>query len=209
METLRTGRHSGQDSSRRLRERVRDLPLDEKGITGLETAIVLIAFVVVASVFAFAVLTTGLLSSEKAKETVLGALAETQAALHLKGIVVAKGNTSTPPTFVTSVEFLVGSAAGASEPVNLADDQVTITYIDADNAVNVPSTYWTATWLSGLPSQLDPEEQVQFEVTLDGLLSPVLGPSKRFTIQVTPNVGPPLAVSRRTPPELRLAMNLD
>ena len=37
---------------------------DQRGITGLETAIVLIAFVVVASVFAFAVLSTGLLSSE-------------------------------------------------------------------------------------------------------------------------------------------------
>ena len=36
---------------------------DQRGITGLETAIVLIAFVVVASVFAFAVLSTGLLSS--------------------------------------------------------------------------------------------------------------------------------------------------
>ncbi|HIM78888.1 MAG TPA: flagellin, partial [Dehalococcoidia bacterium] len=45
---------------------------DQRGITGLETAIVLIAFVVVASVFAFAVLSTGLLSSEKSKETVLG-----------------------------------------------------------------------------------------------------------------------------------------
>jgi flagellin-like protein len=40
---------------------------DQRGITGLETAIVLIAFVVVASVFAFAVLNTGLLSSEKSK----------------------------------------------------------------------------------------------------------------------------------------------
>ena len=32
---------------------------DERGITGLETAIVLIAFAVVASVFAFTILTTG------------------------------------------------------------------------------------------------------------------------------------------------------
>ena len=45
---------------------------NQRGITGLETAIVLIAFVVVASVFAFAVLNTGLLSSEKSKEAALG-----------------------------------------------------------------------------------------------------------------------------------------
>ena len=44
---------------------IKNLRGDQRGITGLETAIVLIAFVVVASVFAFAVLSTGLLSSEK------------------------------------------------------------------------------------------------------------------------------------------------
>ena len=35
---------------------------DSRGITGLETAIVLIAFVLVSSVFAFAALSTGLFS---------------------------------------------------------------------------------------------------------------------------------------------------
>jgi flagellin FlaB len=42
---------------------------DQRGITGLETAIVLIAFVVVSSVFAFAALSTGLFSSDKVGET--------------------------------------------------------------------------------------------------------------------------------------------
>ena len=43
---------------------------DQSGITGLETAIILIAFVVVASVFAFTVLSTGIFSAERGKETV-------------------------------------------------------------------------------------------------------------------------------------------
>ena len=42
----------------------------QRGITGLETAIVLIAFVVVSSVFAFAALSTGLFTSDKSKETI-------------------------------------------------------------------------------------------------------------------------------------------
>ena len=50
---------------------------DKRGITGLETAIVLIVFVVVSSVFAFAALSTGLLSCDKAKETISAGLAET------------------------------------------------------------------------------------------------------------------------------------
>ena len=40
--------------------KVTGLHANQRGITGLETAIELIAFVVVASVFAFAVLSTGL-----------------------------------------------------------------------------------------------------------------------------------------------------
>ena len=39
----------------------------ELGITGLETAIILIAFVVVAWVFAFNVLSTGIFASERSK----------------------------------------------------------------------------------------------------------------------------------------------
>ena len=54
---------------------------DQRGITGLETAIVLIAFVVVSSVFAFAALSTGLFSSDKAKETITAGLAENRGTL--------------------------------------------------------------------------------------------------------------------------------
>ena len=46
----------------------------QRGITGLETAIILIAFVVVASIFAFTVLSTGIFASERAKETVYAGL---------------------------------------------------------------------------------------------------------------------------------------
>ena len=67
---------------------------DQRGITGLVTAIVLIAFVVVASVFAFAVLSTGLLSSEKSKETIIGGLEETSATVVLRGSVIATSSTT-------------------------------------------------------------------------------------------------------------------
>ena len=43
---------------------------NQRGVTGLETAIILIAFVVVASVFAYTVLSAGLFSSEKGKEAI-------------------------------------------------------------------------------------------------------------------------------------------
>jgi flagellin-like protein len=64
---------------------------NERGVTGLETAIILIAFVVVASVFAFTVLSTGIFSSERGKETVLAGLEEAQGTLEPKGSMTGSG----------------------------------------------------------------------------------------------------------------------
>lgn len=50
-----------------------------------ELKIVLYAFLVVASVFAFGFLSSGLLSSEKNKETVLGVFEETSYTLSIRG----------------------------------------------------------------------------------------------------------------------------
>ena len=63
----------------------------EKGITGLETAIILIAFVVVAAVFAYTALSAGLFSTQKSQEAVYSGLEETRSTLELKGGVVAQG----------------------------------------------------------------------------------------------------------------------
>jgi flagellin FlaB len=63
----------------------------EEGITGLETAIILIAFVIVASVFAFVVLSTGLFSADRGKETVFAGLEKARGNLEVRGAVTAAG----------------------------------------------------------------------------------------------------------------------
>ena len=63
--------------------------LSQKGITGLETAIVLIAFVVVASVFAFTILSAGVFSSEANKQTIHAGLKETHTRLSQQGSAFA------------------------------------------------------------------------------------------------------------------------
>jgi len=65
---------------------------DQRGITGLETAIVLIAFVVVSSVFAFAALSTGLFTTDKAKETIKAGLAEARGTMEMKGSLIASAD---------------------------------------------------------------------------------------------------------------------
>ena len=67
----------------------RKLGRDQRGITGLETAIILIAFVVVASVFAYTVLSAGIFSSEKGKEAVHAGLEQARGSMELVGSVKA------------------------------------------------------------------------------------------------------------------------
>ena len=74
---------------------IKALVTRERGVTGLETAIILIAFVVVASVFAFTVLSTGIFSAERGKETALAGLKQARGTIELKGSVIANGVTDT------------------------------------------------------------------------------------------------------------------
>ena len=186
---------------------------DQRGITGLETAIVLIAFVVVASVFAFAVLSTGLLSSEKSKETVLGGLEETAATIALRGSVIAH----TDLTNVDYVTFQLSNASQAGQAVDLSEGGVIISYIDSSQAVSEldylaspPTTStagWGTNWLIGSAGLLAPGERVEMTVNLSDL-SPRLLVSTEFTIEVKPSIGAVLSVKRTTPAEFTAVVDL-
>ena len=91
----------------------------QQGITGLETAIILIAFVVVASVFAFTVLSTGLFSTERSKETVYSGLEEAQSTLEPKGSAIAyAGKLSDGTQAIYKITLNVANTI-AGEPVDL------------------------------------------------------------------------------------------
>ena len=115
--------------------------LGERGITGLETSIVLIAFVVVASVFAFTVLSAGVFSSEAAKQTVLAGLKETRSRLRQNGSVFAfSAQTGTTPAVYKIVFNVSNSLAG--EPLDLTATYTSdATGLDPDfDSAAVPAT---------------------------------------------------------------------
>ena len=90
----------------------------QRGVTGLETAIILIAFVVVASVFAFTVLSTGIFSAERGKETIHAGLKEARSSIELKGSVTANGvadKTLSKGDAVWSAQTDVTSAADTTD----------------------------------------------------------------------------------------------
>ena len=61
----------------------------QRGITGLETAIILIAFVIVAAVLAFTILSTGVFATGRSKETVLAGLTSVKSSLKPSGSLIA------------------------------------------------------------------------------------------------------------------------
>ena len=172
---------------------------DERGITGLETAIVLIAFVVVAAVFAFVVLSTGLFSSERGKETVYAGLAKTRGSMELTGGVIASSDT----TQLTAITFDLTLAAGGDQ-VNLNPSDTTnrtvISYTDADNKVN--DVVYTTTVITGNADQLlEPGElfEINIDMTQTALTAVTLTTNQTFTFEVKPPQGSYMVIQRTTP----------
>ncbi len=71
---------------------------NQSGQAALEAAIIFIAFVVVASVFAFAVLSAGTASTEKGQQAIYAGLEGVQSSMEIKGAVIALGNGTTDDT---------------------------------------------------------------------------------------------------------------
>jgi len=180
---------------------------EEQGITGLETAIILIAFVVVATVFAFVVLTTGVFSSERGKETVFAGLAKARGSMELRGGVVASYN----GTDVTPIEFSVANTAGG-EPVPLdplaLTNRTVIAYRDAA-VVNDDVTY-TVTWIvSDSDDLLETGELAVISIDPTAMASPpTLAENSRFTFEVQSPVGAVLDITRQLPAGLDTVMQL-
>jgi len=104
---------------------------NEDAFTGLEAAIVLIAFVVVAAVFSYVVLGAGFFTTQKAQQVVHSGV--TQAASN----IVVKGNVyglSTNNQTVSAILFDIGLAAGGL-PIDVS--KITMTYSTANQT---PST---------------------------------------------------------------------
>ena len=177
---------------------------DQRGITGLETAIVLIAFVVVSSVFAFAALSTGLFSSDKSRDTHNAALSEARGTLEVRGSVVAKEHTTTGD-IIDEITIHVSNAAGG-EAVNLTPGNTLITYTDASQSVTLDSTSTTGGFTVTPLGSADTDKLVEvgemYEVKVIGLgekLNPDLGKDTEFTLEIKPPQGAVVHINRRTP----------
>jgi flagellin FlaB len=184
---------------------------DERGITGLETAIILIAFVVVATVFAFIVLTTGLFSAERGKETVYAGLQKARSSIELRGGVIVQSTGCPSSCQVSSVAFQVGNAAGGDAiPLDpsATTNKTVILFRDADTTAS--NLTYTVTWATGdSDNLLEPGELAT--VTLTGASNAVIqaiAASDRWTLEIQTANGAVVDVSRTMPAQLQAVLQL-
>ncbi len=207
----------------------------QKGITGLETAIILIAFVVVAAVFAYTVLSAGLFATQKSQEAVYNGLSEAKSTLEMRGSVVAYNSTLNTNNSVGKVEITVSS--GGNDKLDLTPSWVLnaigpeangttksrlqISFNDA--SVSVPECVWTVAFIGSNNADfiLDQGEKAVITVWLhsfDGTdwiagASPYIAADNvdtyhTFTLEVKPDKGSTLTIERTTPALLTAVVDL-
>ena len=201
-----------------LKRLVKTMRRDERGITGLETAIILIAFVVVASVFAYTVLSAGIFSSQKGQEAVYSGLQQARSTLEMKGQLIATGNT----TAVGTVTFCVASALeGESIDLTPPDDAdvngiadtgspnvVVISYSSAGFRTDDLAWSVVAMGQDNGDTVLDRGEMFEITVALTGA-GEAVDTYHTFNIEVKPPVGSILVIERTTPAALSSVMILN
>lgn len=94
-------------------------------MTGLETAIILVAFVISAAAFSFIVLNMGFLTAQKSQNVISAGMADATSSLQADGDVTATFDLTSGN--MTSAYFYIRLSQGR-EPVDSAGDKLIVTY---------------------------------------------------------------------------------
>lgn len=168
--------------------------------TGLEAAIILIAFVVVAAVFSYVILGAGFYSTQKAQETVYKGVEQTSTNIQITGNVY--GIASNVDSGIDEIRFTINLAPGAPS-INLEKLAVvfftpsfgpeTLTWISGNTPIR-DSRYIAR--IDGTTSTRILSSHNQVEIIL--YVTPVTA-DVPMNLEIRPEVGAVLPLSRDTP----------
>ena len=191
----------------------------DDAFTGLEAAIVLIAFVVVAAVFSYVVLGAGFFTSQTAQATVHTGVSQASSSMELVGNIYGIKGTG---NFLAYTNVTVALTAGGT-PIDLS--QMVVSYNDDQGGHNANLTYevgaactnalagtnagaaqsWCiAQHIGGTTALLGNNEQMIITVGLP----PTASPNTKITINFQPAVGAVLPISRTVPGGLTVVQPL-
>ena len=186
---------------------------DEKGFTGLEAAIVLIAFVVVAAVFSYVMLGAGFFTTQKSQEVVHTGVSQASSSVELTGDVLANGTSGK----LTDINLFLQLTSGGSS-VDMS--KTLITYTDpvkgtvdlhmnpAGTYASLPAAAATTFGISNIYNDngetnliVDKGETFELKIDLTAAtgLNADIGPYKEFQLEIKPPAGASYTIHRKAP----------
>ncbi|MCW4051543.1 MAG: hypothetical protein NWE89_17625 [Candidatus Bathyarchaeota archaeon] len=188
-----------------------------KGMTGLETAIMLVAFIITASAFTFVILNMGFLTASQAQSVISSGISEASSALYLDSDIIGTfaNNTGNQDNIcLTRAVFYVRLGQG-DEPIDLSDSKVVITFTNERCHVSIYGTNGTITTIKGVTNNGDSllETGERFKVIIDfteidkSTVDPAQGskpnvyahPYESLRLEIRPASGAVLSIDRTLP----------
>jgi len=198
-----------------------------RGMTGLETAIILVAFVITAAAFAFVVLNMGFLTAEKAQSVISSGMSEASSAMLVdSGVIGQFGTTGGDQADIdlTKLTFYIKLSQG-HEPIDLDDSKLVATYTNARVHGELYDTNGTIMTIQGVNSDgdslLETGEKFKVEIEFGSITNSSIDPSptslqnvythpyEEFRIELRPSAGAVLTLERQLPAVYSTVMVID
>lgn len=196
-------------------------------MTGLETAIILVAFVITAAAFAFVVLNMGFLTAEKAQSVISSGMTEAASALLTdSGMIGQFSNVTGDQADICLIKltFYLKLSQG-HEPIDVDDNVMVATYTNQRGHGEIYATNGTVMTISGVNSDGDSllETGEKFKVVIDFTELPVDGldpaqgtrpdvyahPYEEFRVELRPSAGAVLTIERQIPAVYSTVMTIE
>ncbi|OPY27773.1 MAG: flagellin [Methanocella sp. PtaU1.Bin125] len=178
---------------------------NDAAFTGLEAAIVLIAFVVVAAVFSYVMLGAGFFTSQKSKEVVHTGVDQATSSVELNGDVIGVGSGNN----LTAVKLTLGLTAG-NNPVDINKTIISYKTSSVYNSSVFDGTDWanSVNWIQTVSANNLLEKFEKVELTVSFTAAEQIGPNTAIDLQIKPPTGAILPIHVTTPPAIDSIMIL-
>jgi archaeal flagellin FlaB len=177
---------------------------DDAAFTGLEASMVLIAFVVVAAVFSYVMLGAGFFSTQKSQQVIQSGIAQVSGNIAVKGEIFGIANNDT--TNIEKIQFDIGPTVGGT-PVDYS--RISLTW-STNNAIPVHLNFTRLSPVAGEWSVIDENRSPSGDSLITGnqIITILAVPShpfsagEKFTLEILPESGAPVSISRTVPGEI-------
>jgi len=162
----------------------------DSAFSGLEAAIVLIAFVVVAAVFSYVMLGAGFFATQKSQEVTYSGIKQSTSNIVIDGSQYGQMGTGLGANHLWKVTFFLAIPQGG-QPQRIEDIDYTVTVENSRIYEGTDATTFQVAKTSPADAILKAGQTATMELTFGNDASAVIGPEagESFTLEVRPKVG--------------------